>query len=57
LCDVATDDPRNQAEINRLRGTFFKHILYPNVRATGGLCSRERLVLQFAERKIVTASR
>jgi len=33
LRDVATDDPRNQAEINRLRGTFFNHIFYPNVRA------------------------
>jgi hypothetical protein len=32
LRDVATDDPRNQAEINRLRGTFFNHIFYPNVR-------------------------
>jgi hypothetical protein len=57
LRDVATDDPRNQAEINRLRGTFFNHIFCPNVRAAGGLCSRERLVLQFIERKIVTASR
>ena len=57
LRDVATDDPRNQAEINRLRGTFFNHIFYPNVRAAGVYVSRERLVLQFIERKIVTASR
>ena len=32
LRDVATDDPRNQAAINRMRGTFFNHIFYPNVR-------------------------
>ena len=33
LHDVATDDPRTQAAINRLRGTFFNHIFYPSVRA------------------------
>ena len=32
LRDVATDDSRNQEEINCLRGTFINHILYPNVR-------------------------
>jgi hypothetical protein len=57
LRDVATDDPRNQAEINRLRGTFFNHIFYPNVRTVGDLCSRERLVLQFIQRKLATACR
>jgi hypothetical protein len=35
LRDVATDDPHNQAEINRLRGTLINHIFYPNVRAVG----------------------
>ena len=60
LRDVATDDPRNQAEINRLRGTFFNHIFYPNVRVRVRVrvySSRERLVIQFIEREIVTASR
>ena len=57
LRDVVTDDPHNQAEINRLRGTFFNHIFYPNVRTAGGLCSRDQLVLQFIESKIVTGSR
>ena len=35
LRDIATDDPRNQEEINCLRGTFINHIFYPTLDVRG----------------------
>ena len=37
LRDVATDDPRNQAEISRLWGTFFNHVFYPTLEPPGSM--------------------
>ena len=47
LPDITTDDLRNQAGIDLLRGTFLGHIFCPNV-VDWGLCSRAWFGCNFA---------
>src|SRR5439155_17470221 len=50
LRDIATDNPRNQAEINRLRGACIGHISFTRC-FDWSLCSRECFFYNFVKRE------
>jgi hypothetical protein len=56
LRDIATDNPRNQAEINRLRGACIGHISFTRC-FDWSLCSRECFFYNFVKREYSEISR
>jgi hypothetical protein len=56
LRDIAADNPRNQAEINRLHGAFIGHISFTRC-FDWSLCGRERFFCDFSSTKYSQISR